>query len=284
MMLAIFLLLAVAFLGWMSFVEPRWFDLSRHEIFIRKKLKRPIRILHLSDTHFSGRNKPLARFFDRLAHESVDLVVVSGGIMDCDEGIHECLDNLAKLHPRYGIYAVFGNHDYYDYRTWDSILHNFPGQSFPITKNLIDLFITELEKIGVRVLRNKTLELDIDGTPILIHGMDDPTTGHANIRRTLENFDPAKLNLLLTHTVDVFLDIGDNEIDVSFSGHSHGGQIRLPFIGPIITHTRLGRRFASGLCQIQGATCCISRGMSANRYARIRFLCRPEAVLLTLCS
>jgi hypothetical protein len=132
------------------------------------------------------------------------------------------------------------------------------------------------------VLFNETAEVNVEGKPVLIHGLDDPTTGRADLLKAMKNFDPKKINILLTHTVDAFLDIGENEIDLSFSGHSHGGQVRLPFIGPIIVHTSMGRPYAAGIFELKGATCCVSRGMNASRFLRMRLLCPPEAILLTV--
>ena len=273
---------AAALLAYMEYVEPRQRQFNSHRVQIRKKLPRPFRILHLTDTHFAGPNAPLAAFFDRLVQETYDFIFVTGDIMDCDAGLPYCLENFKKLKSKYGTFAVFGNHDYFDFKFFDAITHNFPGQPYPRQKNNVDLFAEEFKKIGVRALRNETVSLQIDGVPVLIHGLDDPTTGHANLRRTMENFDPSKVHILLTHTVDAFLDIGENEIDLSFSGHSHGGQVRLPFWGPVITHTRIGRRYASGIHTIQGAVCCIGRGLNASRFLFIRLLCPPEAILLTV--
>ncbi|MDD5218188.1 MAG: metallophosphoesterase, partial [Candidatus Omnitrophica bacterium] len=263
-------------------VETMKFELNRHRITVRKKLPRPIRILHLSDTHFAGDEPVLARFFDRLSREEMDFVFISGDIIDCDAGMFSCLENLKKLKPACGFFAVFGNHDYYDFHILDTIIHNFPGQALPKTMNHVDLLSEELQTIGVKVLRNETAEVSVEGVPVLIHGLDNPTTGHANIRKTMRQFDQGKVNFLLTHLVDVFLDIGENEIDVSFSGHSHGGQFRLPLVGPLMTHTALGKRYASGIWNIQGAVCCISRGLSSSRFFRVRLLCPPEAILLTV--
>lgn len=266
----------------MLWVEPVRYELNLHDVKIHKKLAGPLKILHLTDTHFSNRNKPLSRFFDRLARESVDLVVLTGDIMDCHEGVHLCKENLKKLKPRLGIFAVFGNHDYYDFNWIDDFMHNFPGQTPPRKKHDTDYFEQELKSIGVHVLRNETREVPYGGSSLLIHGLDDPTTGHANIRKTLYNYDPDKINLLLTHTVDVFLDIGEGEIDLAFSGHSHGGQVRFPIIGPIVTHTRMGKRYAAGIHNLQGAICCIGRGLCSSRYMRIRLLCRPEAKIINV--
>ena len=281
-LLFLFLVIVGCLAIWAFLIEPNQIQLNRHEVMIRKNLPRPLKILHLSDIHFAWPKAHIDRFFDRLAAEPLDFVFITGDIMDCDEGITECLKNLKKLKPKYGQYAVFGNHDYYNYRLIDVFMHNFPGQGRPLLPNNVETFQKALEEHGIRVMKNETDKVQVEGAEILIHGLDDPTTGRANVRVAMDHFDESKTNLLLTHTVDVFLDIGENEIDVSFSGHSHGGQIRIPLIGPVFTHTTLGRPYVSGLMDVKGAVCSISRGMNANRYLRARFLCPPEAIILTV--
>lgn len=275
-------LLASLLIVWAFWIEPRLIQLSRHEIALQKFLSRPVRILHLSDTHFAGPHKAISNFFDRLSQESLDFVVVTGDIMDCEEGLPFCIENLKKLKTRYGIFAVFGNHDYFDFQFADVFLHNFPGQGRPLISQRVDFFEQSLEEAGIRVLRNETETVVIEDTPLLIHGLDDPTTGHADLLKAMQNFDPEKINILLTHTIDAFLDLGENQIDLSFSGHSHGGQIRLPLVGPIVTHTSLGRPYAAGIFDLKGAVCTVSRGLNASRFLRARLLCRPEAILLTV--
>ncbi len=273
---------ASAFLVWMFFIEPRLIQLNRYSVTLKKKVHAPLTILHLSDTHFSGNDKTLSRFFERLGAESVDFVFVTGDMIDWDGGMSSCIENFLKLRPRFGTFVVFGNHDYYDYHLDDVVVHNFPGQSKPFRPNRTDLFRSRLEAAGIHVLVNDTVEIKTESGAVLIHGLDDPTTGRADLVKAMKNFNPAQINILLTHTVDAFLDIGEGEIDLSFSGHSHGGQICLPWIGPVITHTSLGRPYAAGIFNLKGAVCCVSRGMNASRFLWPRFLCPPEAILLTL--
>ncbi len=280
MILPVFFLIFILLLLWMFRIEPNRFQINYKKIRIKKQLNRPLRVLHLSDTHFTGASKKLDRFFDKLVSIPCDLVALTGDLVDCEEGIPEAVKNLAKLKPAFGIYVVYGNHDYYDYNLIDSLIHNFPGQKQPRKRIPVDLLQEELEKHGIRVLRNETAEILCDQVPLLVHGLDDPITGCANIRLTMANFDPGKINILLTHTIDVFLDVGENEIDLSFSGHSHGGQICLPVIGPLHTHTMLGRAYASGICYLHGAVCSISRGLGTTRYLPMRLLAPPEAILV----
>ncbi|HXV27897.1 MAG TPA: metallophosphoesterase, partial [bacterium] len=276
----LFLLFIILFAIWSIGIEPRLIRISRHQTVVRKYLPQPLRILHLSDTHFAKSDRTLCRFFHRLSRESVDLVFITGDIMDCEEGLPACLENLRKLKPRFGTFAIFGNHDYFDFQFSDVFLHNFPGQARPLISQRVEVFKRALEEAGIRVLMNETESVTVDGTSLLIHGLDDPTTGHADLLKAMQNFDPGKINILLSHTIDVFLDLGEGQIDLAFSGHSHGGQIRLPLIGPIVTHTSLGRPYAAGIFDLKGAVCTVSRGMNASRFLTARFLCSPEAILL----
>ncbi len=280
MALALLVLFFLPLLGlaWM-FREAVWYQIIPRSAFVRKKLSRPLRILHLSDIHFSGEDRGLGRFFEKLGKEDCDFVFITGDIFDCPEGAPQAA-LFKKLKSRHGVYAVFGNHDYYNYGAFDLAIHYSPGQGRPHQPQPLEVFEKVLADAGVRLLRNETVEVKVDGNSVLIHGLDDPITGHANVREAMRNFKPAKLNVLLTHSIDVFLDIGENEIDLSFSGHSHGGQVCLPGIGPLLTHTHLGRQYAQGVKTLKGAACSISRGIGTSRFYRIRLLCPPEAVLV----
>jgi len=271
---------ALALLLWMRFVEPYAWRVVERQAFIRKSLGRELRILHLSDIHFSKPSRRLSAFFDSLASQPVDMVVITGDIIDCVEGIPSCVENLSKLKSLHGIFAVYGNHDYYNYHLSELILHNFPGQKMPRNHQHVHLLDAALAKVGVKVLKNQMAPVPLEKGRLHFYGLDDPTSRRANLRKTMQSYDPSTVNVLLTHTIDAFLEIGRNEIDLSFSGHSHGGQICLPFFGPVLTHTIMGRAFAGGFFQHKGAWCSVSRGIGTSRYLPMRLLCKPEAVLV----
>ncbi|MSR77987.1 MAG: hypothetical protein EXS63_07180 [Candidatus Omnitrophica bacterium] len=273
---------AAAVYGWSRWVEPRWFQINHHQILVEKTLHKPLRILHLSDIHFAEHNPHLFRFFDRLGQEEVDLIFVTGDIIDLDEGIDRCIYNLKKLRPAQGIYAVMGNHDHYRYEVRDTIMGNFFGEPHPATTNDVKRLVRELQTMGVHVLTNESQTIEYHGTSLRIHGVDDPTTGKADVEAVRKNLMPGKMNLLLTHSVDALAAFEEGEIDVSFSGHSHGGQIRFPWIGAIFKHTRMGRHYVDGIKKLKGTHCAISRGIHAGRSIRNRLLCPPEAILLEI--
>ncbi len=265
---------------WVTFIEPYQLQINFRSASLKKKLPKKLRFLHLSDIHFSAKNKHLDKFFDRLSAETYDFIIATGDIFDCAEGIPFCVRNFKKLKSRYGFFAVWGNHDYYDYRLIDIATMGFRGKRPPNTPQPMDQLAKALEEGGARLLRNEAVKINIDGTVFVVHGLDDPTTGHADIEKTLRPHDHSHVHILLSHTIDAFFYIGENEIDLSFSGHSHGGQIRFPVIGPVLTHTDYGPPYAEGLKDLKGSVCSISRGISASRYFDLRLLCRPEAIIL----
>jgi predicted MPP superfamily phosphohydrolase len=250
---------------------------------VKKKIASPLRILHLSDIHFRDEGGALGVFFEELGRDVFDFIFITGDIFDCPAGAAGAA-LFRKLKSRNGIFAVFGNHDYFNYGFFDLTLHFTPGQGKPHKTQPVERLEKALGEAGVRLLRNETVEVISGATPILIHGLDDPITGRANVRQAMQNFDPSKLNILLTHSIDVFMDIGENEVDLSFSGHSHGGQVCFPVIGPVVTHTILGRQYAKGIHTLKGAICSISRGLGTSRFFQIRLLCAPEAIALTVSS
>ena len=273
---------AGVFLALVAHLETHKYQTGTYEVTLRKTLSRPLKILHLSDLHFSKPNKRLLRFFERLMKETYEFIFITGDIFDSESGAATCVEHFQKLKARSGVFAVFGNHDYYNYQGADVFIHNFPHQGKPKHLQPVERFEEALAKAGVRLLKNETVEIKTGETSILIHGLDDPTTGRANIRKAMQYFEKSKINILLTHTIDAFLDIGKDEIDLSFSGHSHGGQIRLPGLPPFVTHTMLGAPYASGIKSLQGAICSISRGLGTSRFLPFRLFCPPEAVVLTV--
>lgn len=261
-------------------MESQRREINTHRVAVKKKLPHNLKILHLSDIHFSGRDPRLSRFFDKLALETYDFIFITGDIFDCPGGIPVAVKNLKKLKAGHGVFAVFGNHDYYDYRFWDIASMGFRGRRHPKRKHPMEKMEQALAQAGVTLLKNESVKIKKGETVFALHGLDDPTTGRADIEKAMHLYKSDHVNILLTHTVDAFFYIGENEMDLSFSGHSHGGQICFPYVGPLITHTQYGPKFASGICSLKGAVCSISRGMGASRFFFLRLLCPPEAIIL----
>lgn len=171
---------------------------------------------------------------------------------------------LRALHAPLGIYAVMGNHDHWlDHEAIESALRRqFADQSF-------------------EVLRNTRVRLDAHGVPLHIVGVDDVMVGRDNLDQALAGIPDRQPAILLAHEPD-FADTASRRYPflLQVSGHSHGGQVRLPFIGaPILPP--LGEKYPIGLQQAGDMLVYTSRGLGMI-YPPVRFMCPPEVTLITL--
>ena len=263
---------------WAFLIEPRWYRLRKVTIRGQKKLKKPITILHLSDIHFVKNEGSKRPFFQKLSMLNPDLIFLTGDIIDNDEGIDTAARVISGLRARYGTFLVLGNHEYYDYHVLDNIRYHLGLGKTSIHRNNVPRFISEMKRIGVHVLINESTRLQVHGTEVLIGGTDDPVTQKVDFERALHGLGPGTLNILLIHHLDGILKLSHHGVDLAFAGHTHGGQIRLPILGPLVCETKLGRHYVEGLHDYKGTTAFVSRGMGAGRALTPRFACRPEAI------
>jgi predicted MPP superfamily phosphohydrolase len=135
----------------------------------------------------------------------------------------------------------------------------------------------------IRWLRNERVTLDHHGQPIDIVGIScthNPSTDGASLDNILRG-DPADFAILLYHTPDLAPVAAAQGVDLQLSGHTHGGQVRLPFLGALYTSSLYGKKFEAGRYMIGALTLYVSRGigMEGKGTPRARFLCPPEIVL-----
>ena len=268
--------------AWVQLVEPNWFHLSRKTVRVKKPLPKPLTILHISDPHFVGERFFLTRFFDRLARLEADLVFVTGDLIDDPKGIQPCLANLKKLKSKYGTFVVLGNHDYRIYPPYERVIFFMTGKALsrPRPEAQTEELKQALTEAGFHLLLNRNVSVNLEGQEAVLIGTDDPVTGRVNLQEAFRGVENGVLRLALTHSPLIFSSLGRRGVDVAFAGHTHGGQIRLPFLGalpwayrvvPIVDST--DRYGFFGL---------VSRGLGAQPIARQRLFCRPEAVLVRI--
>jgi hypothetical protein len=99
--------------------------------------------------------------------------------------------------------------------------------------------------------------------------------------QALTGVDPDAFRLMLAHSPDIMPDAVEEKIDLVLAGHTHGGQVRFPFVGATVCPSRYGTRYAAGLYREGRTTLYVNRGLGTVRFP-VRFLCRPELALLTL--
>ena len=200
-------------------------------------------ILHVSDIHFDEAVRKNRRLWEELHDNEADLILVTGDFITHDSNIESLCEFLEGSKARDGIFGILGNHDYY-YRTlWQHIRHGVLGKDF--SANNWKKLVESLCKVGIRVLINEYVMIkSARGPTIFIEGTDDPVLGKPQIAEATLDYQDSKLKILMSHSPDILYsqEIKKKLFDIVFSGHTHGGQIRIPWIGPLMTGTHYAKR------------------------------------------
>ena len=243
-----------------------------------------LRILHVSDTHFPADGDSVGRFLEQIEPLEYDLVCCTGDYVETSAGWESAGDALTQLRAPFGVYATLGAHDYCPpVRTageWASFnLDRVLGKP----RRFVDPapFIERLQSAGIVVLRNQWRSLEIGGELVRLGGAGDDSAGMARLQPP-----PAGgFSMLLTHAPDAALrlpSVADGGPSLVLSGHTHGGQIRIPGWGAPLRHSRLvSRRRADGVFEVGGSQVVVSRGFG-TAHLPLRFGCRPQIGLITL--
>ena len=224
-----------------------------------------VRLLFVSDLHagpFVSR-AAVAEAFSHLAGLGADVVIHGGDL--ATSGVAECVphaDAIARLSAPLGAFAVYGNHDHYT--------HDLDG--------LRALY----ERCGVRVLDNDAVALTRGGAAVALAGIDDwnigrPRLDDALFRARAET--PGAPIVLASHNPDAFFDAARPGVALVLSGHTHGGQVRIPGRPVLVRMSRY--RLDEGRYRVPGAELIVSRGIGVSGLP-LRFACPPEALLVTL--
>ena len=248
-----------------------------------------LRVLHISDTHFPASADSVGRFLELIWPLEYDLILCTGDYVETAAGWDAAGDALTQLRAPFGVYATLGAHDYcapvHTVQSWlqfnaDRLLHRRRPMIDPAP------FVKRLESAGIVVLRNEWRSAEIGGELVRIGGAGDASVGMARVERALPPADiaPAAFEILLTHSPDAVLG-ARTPTPLVFSGHTHGGQIRVPGWGAPVRHSHLvTRERAAGVFWPQGPEgpqVVVSRGFG-TAFVPFRFACRPELGLYEL--
>jgi predicted MPP superfamily phosphohydrolase len=244
-----------------GFIEPYWPQVTHLRIESRKMPAKsaPIRIVQLSDLHSDPKPRLEQRLPSIIAAEEPDLIVFTGDSVNSPGGLpvfRECMTQLARIAPTF---AVRGNWDVW----YSSELDLFGGT-------------------GVRELKGEAVKVNLSGKFLWVAGVP---AGSANlIPKALSAIPKSEFTVLLDHYPDDILEAANSGVDLYCAGHTHGGQIALPWYGALITLSKFGKRFESGAYQVGETWLYVNRGigMEGGSMPRVRFCSRPEVTVIEI--
>ncbi|MFN2490591.1 MAG: metallophosphoesterase [Actinomycetota bacterium] len=277
-------LLTGAGLAAYAFYEPFRYRLTTKDVPLHAGAP-ALRVLHLSDMHMRAGDRKLVAWLKALPDvlgEPPDLILSTGDMIEENAGIDLLLEALTPLEARLGRLYVLGSHDYY-VSAFKAYTKYFDADKSPVKTRPADTMRLEkgLRSKGWIPLANTTHVMETTHGRLRLAGVDDP---YLKRHRTehIERCNDEVLAIGLVHAPDVVSEWILAGFDLVVAGHTHGGQVRLPGIGALVTNCSLPNALAGGLTPIGAGWLHVSPGLGAGKYSPIRFACRPEATLLEL--
>jgi predicted MPP superfamily phosphohydrolase len=261
------------FLFYARFIEPFWIIVTKHRVPFPVA---GLRIAVIGDFHVGPHKRDhfVRKAVQRTNRLKPDLVLLVGDFLYDEHADVEHLEPLRQLHARLGVFAVTGNHD--------SGSHHVPrGSHYRSPLDRTDDLDSYLTTLGIRFLRNASVTVGHGDTSFAVAGVDDLWMESSDLRKTLAGVKKNDACLLLSHQPDVILDPASHRADLIVSGHTHGGQMRLPWWGSL-SHMpqRLNKNFDRGIFAVgKGTVLAITHGIGET-FVPLRLFARPEIMVL----
>ncbi|WAA11282.1 metallophosphoesterase [Fervidibacillus albus] len=256
---------------YMNRIEPNWIETVRIDLthpFIPDSFH-GLKIIQFSDTHlgFHFDVQQLEKVVKIISNENPDLIVFSGDLVDNLLSFFQWDETIRLLHQLnapMGKFAVYGNHDH---GGWGSNKY----------KQL-------MESSGFAILQNEAVSIKNDtGDQFTLAGVDDAMLGKPDFEKTFIDLPKDTFTLLISHAPDLADEAANFPVHFQLSGHSHGGQVQFPFIGPLITPP-YGNKYVEGLYTVtENFSVYVNRGLGTTRLP-YRLFSRPEITAFTLKS
>jgi predicted MPP superfamily phosphohydrolase len=261
-------------IGWIAWGNTA-LELNEHQI---KSEDLPeafdgFRIAQVSDLHNAEMGEKNSKLLELLEEAKPDIIVMTGDMIDSRNTDIEIVMQLAKHAVEIApCYYVTGNHE------------------SRVSKEVYQDFEEKMKVYGVQVLHNEAVIIERDGEHIVLAGLDDSTFAfnhnsirYSNLANVIQELFPEEgFQILLSHRPELFETYVKAEVDFVFSGHAHGGQVRLPFVGGLAApHQGFLPKYDEGLFSEDGTDMIVSRGIG-NSIFPVRFNNRPEVVVVEL--
>jgi uncharacterized protein len=253
--------LGILALLYARFVEPRWLQVTHFRV-KAPRLKAdagPVRIALVSDLHTESFERLESRVAAVVARERPDLILYAGDSLNAAEGLPIFRELMSRLAATAPTFAVRGN--------WDGLFH-------------VDLF----GGTGVRELKGSGAAVLVRGATLWVAGI--PAGCSVASDRLAREAPAGAVRVLLCHWPNEFTCPGAGEFDLWCAGHTHGGQIALPFYGAFLKFPPEGPHYERGLYSVNGTPLIVTRGigMEGGAVFRARFCSRPEIAIIDLVS
>ncbi len=218
-----------------------------------------LRIGQITDTHLGAKytTRNLIWAIEQIERAQPELLVITGDMAGKRKSIPEIAALFGRLRAPLGIYAIPGNHDYWE--------------------GLADINAA-LSVVGIPLLLNQNRRLRWNGADFWLAGVDDVWDGDLDFAAARAGIPTDAFTILLAHAPDVADEAAEHGFALQISGHTHGGHLRLPALGPF-ARPRFGMRYVMGHYQIGAMQLYVSRGLGGEA---LRLFCRPEATIFTL--
>lgn len=220
------------------------------------------KILFMSDLHIDGIEGLLEQLIKIVKKQQVDICLLGGDYRmemygDFQKANEKLKQLVQEINTRDGVFGVLGNHDCIE-------------------------IAPDLEDSNICMLINESMVLERNGKYLAICGVDDPHYYKSHdLDKTLREVPETAFSILLAHSPEIINSFYNHSIDLCLCGHTHGGQICLPFIGPVFTHCKTPRRFISGRWKYNKTYGYTSVGAGSSGVP-VRYNCNPEVALITL--
>jgi len=212
----------------------------------------------VTDTHLRPGHPRAGALGEYVAGQSPDLWLFTGDLFERSTATHEVATLLAAARASMGVYVVLGNND---------------NRALERDATLVDV----MRAAGARVLIDEAHRLERDGARIWIAGVDDPSRDRDDLSKALAGTCDHEFRLLLAHSIDIRKPAAAAGVDFVVCGHSHGGQMCLPWIGPVISGAKQpsSPRLARGVHRFDNTWAYVCRGTGTSKIP-VRLWCRPE--------
>ncbi len=237
------------------------YGITRHTLAL-PGLQEPLRAAQLSDLHYGPflNGDTVDQWVETTLELRPDVILLTGDYIDARSRRRNepFLEALRQLAAPLGVYAVWGNHDH-------------------ISRTRHQLLAGAFERFGFNVLNNRNVRLRED---MVVAGIDDFRLGNPDLAAALAQREPDVATILLSHNPDILPEVERGSVDLVLSGHTHGGQINLPLVGPVVTGSLYGRRYAEGWVDA-AVPAYVSRGLGVSGLP-MRAFCPPEIAVFDL--